>query len=143
MIPLEKQVCSLELAQRLKELGVKQESLWAWYETTDRDDTPRLNRFDEHCTVCTLPKQAREEKYAAFTVSELGEMLPESYITERRLRGDWECSQHFTGTTQDVGTKEYTRNDVCMFANTEADARAKMLIYLVENKFVTLSGKRE
>ena len=85
MIPLEKQVCSLELAQRLKELGVKQESLWAWYETTDRDDTPRLNRFDEHCTVCTLPKQAWEEKYAAFTVSELGEMLPESYITERRL----------------------------------------------------------
>jgi len=66
----------LELAKRLKELGVKQESFWAWYETTDRDDTPRLNRFDEHCTVCPLPKQAWEEKYAAFTVSELGEMLP-------------------------------------------------------------------
>ncbi len=76
MISLEKQVCNLELAKRLKELGVKQESFWAWYETTDRDDTPRLNRFDEHCTVCPLPKQAWEEKYAAFTVSELGEMLP-------------------------------------------------------------------
>jgi hypothetical protein len=62
MIPLEKQVCSLDLAKRLKELRVKQESFWAWYEATDRDDTPRLNRFDEHCTVCTLPKQQWEEK---------------------------------------------------------------------------------
>jgi len=76
MIPLEKQVCSLDLAKRLKELGVKQESVWAWYETTDRDDKPRLNRFDEHCTVCTLPQQQWEEKYSAFTVAELGEMLP-------------------------------------------------------------------
>jgi hypothetical protein len=30
MISLEKQVCSLELAKRLKELGVKQESLFYW-----------------------------------------------------------------------------------------------------------------
>ncbi len=42
MIPLEKQCVSLELVKRLKELGVKQESFWAWYETTDRDDTPCL-----------------------------------------------------------------------------------------------------
>jgi hypothetical protein len=68
-------VCSLERAKRLKELRVKQESFWAWYETTDRDDTPRLNCFDEYCTVCTLLKQAREEEYSAFTVAELGEML--------------------------------------------------------------------
>jgi hypothetical protein len=73
---LSKQVVSLELARKLKTLGVKQESVWAWYEATDRDDTPRLNRFDEHCTVCVLPKQQWEENYAAFTVAELGEMLP-------------------------------------------------------------------
>jgi len=30
MIPLEKQVCSLELAKRLKELGVAQQSLYVW-----------------------------------------------------------------------------------------------------------------
>ena len=44
---LEDQVVSLDLAKRLKELGVRQESFWAWYEAFDRDDTPRLNRSDE------------------------------------------------------------------------------------------------
>ena len=32
MISLEKQVCNLELAKRLKELGVKQERYFDWYE---------------------------------------------------------------------------------------------------------------
>ena len=31
---LEKQVCSLELAKKLKELGVKQESLWFYNSKT-------------------------------------------------------------------------------------------------------------
>lgn len=30
MMPLENQVCSLEQAMRLKELGVKQDSLFQW-----------------------------------------------------------------------------------------------------------------
>jgi hypothetical protein len=55
--------------------GGQKESFWAWYEATDRDDTPRLSRFDEHCSVCTLPKQPWEEKYSAFTVAELGFFL--------------------------------------------------------------------
>ena len=128
MILLEQQCVSLELVKRLKELGVKQESVWGWMQESVSKQY-WLGLSDDKKTF---------EVASAFTVSELGEMLPECYITERRLRGDWEYSPHFTGTTQDVGTKEHTRNDVCMFADTEADARAKMLIYLVENKFVTL-----
>jgi hypothetical protein len=62
MISLEKKCVNLKLDKRLKKLRVAQESVWAWYEAIDRDDTPRLNRFDEHCTVCTLPKQAFEER---------------------------------------------------------------------------------
>ena len=35
---LEKQVCSLELAKRLKELDVKQESLWYWHFNTEASE---------------------------------------------------------------------------------------------------------
>jgi len=121
MIPFEKQCVSLDLAKRLKELGVKQESFWAWYETTDRDDAPRLNRFDEYCTVCTLPKQAWEEKYAAFTVAELREMLPDTYYSGRN-----EFSNYWCSTVKVI--------DRAFSAQTEADARAKMLIYLLDNE---------
>jgi hypothetical protein len=63
---LEKQVCSLELAKKLKELGVKQESYWYWLQMTEG---PRL---------FTLVEAVRLDPifpYSAFTVAELGEVL--------------------------------------------------------------------
>jgi hypothetical protein len=39
MIPLEKQVVSLELAKRLKELGVKQESYFVWAKFSDNPES--------------------------------------------------------------------------------------------------------
>jgi hypothetical protein len=62
MIPLEKQVVSLDLAKRLKELGVKQESVWYWFR-----DRLILGR-GEGGNMQTFT--------SAFTVAELGEMLP-------------------------------------------------------------------
>lgn len=108
---LESQVCSLELAKRLKELGVDQESLWYWNEYSD------LN------CVLVSPADKLGENFAAFTVAELGEMLKGQefdviFGKEKVIlvRGHLE---------------EYS-------AETEADARAKMLINLIENKLVTL-----
>lgn len=130
---LELQVCSLELAQKLKELGVKQESIWAWWIATDRDDTPALNRHpDKDCPTCGHPSAPYFEWISAFTVAELGEMLPELYNTyhdSNPIGGleTWEC------------VAEDTNEDIPFFrAETEADARAKMLIYLLENNLITL-----
>jgi len=123
---LEQQVCSLELAKKLKDLGVKQESFWSWYDTIDRDDSPRLNRSDENCSVCTLAKQNWEEKISAFTVAELGEMLPAAAL------GDFfRTFKMVTGTWEAAYGVEKTLN-----ASTEADARAKMLTYLIENNLL-------
>ena len=126
---LEHQVTNLEISKRLKELGVGQNAFWSWYETMDRDDTPRLNRTDENCLVCNLPKQPWEDKHSAFTCAELGEMLPEPtdkkhYVVMKD--GNqwclWETEDGF-----------YDKDGNHVYADTEANARGKMLIYLIEN----------
>ena len=62
ILPLEKQVCSLELAKKLKELGVRQESIFYWEKRDGWElvDDPYDDQF---------------ELYSAFTVAELGELL--------------------------------------------------------------------
>ena len=63
---LEDQVCSLELAQRLKELGVKQESLWVWRE------------YGHGFELELRDEDTFGEMTAAFTVAELGEIMGEA-----------------------------------------------------------------
>lgn len=114
---IEKQVTSLELSKRLKELGVEQESLFWWvnydYPLGVRDDL--WNVQGNHVGY--------KEYYSAFTVAELGEMLPEG-IRSSKYQRKWICK------------KGHTRNTYYEYADTEADARAKMLIYLLENKLI-------
>jgi hypothetical protein len=69
---LEEQVCSLDLAKRLKELGVKQESYWYWVdwqENNHEDGAPKGWNL-EH------PPHSDCPFVSAFTVAEFGEMLP-------------------------------------------------------------------
>ncbi len=107
---LESQVSNLELSKRLKELGVKQESLFWWY---DLGSNYRLQQLDE---------KERLSQYAisAFTVAELGELIGWGHLSGKNELGKWEC-----------WCKDYS-----LTADTEADARAKMLIYLLEQKLV-------
>jgi hypothetical protein len=112
---LENQVCSLELAKRLKELGVKQESLFYWCQMEKPTRTAWDIRGEKF--IDDYKYTSRELKYiSAFTVAELGEMLPKL-----------SCSGKYT--------KDYICNLVSgelQTAKTEANARAKMVIYLKE-----------
>lgn len=101
---LNQQVCSLESAKCLKELGVKQESLFYWHETARLDGINNINQSKINSKYC----------YSAFTVAELGEMLRE-------------CPQ--------LNWCDLYTGDL-IFQPTEAEARAKMLIYLLENKLI-------
>ena len=65
MMPVEQQVCSYALAQRLAELGVRQESVCWW---VDRKVTYSGGRASH---------THRQGGIAAFTVAELGAMLPD------------------------------------------------------------------
>lgn len=147
---LKQQVSSKKPSKRLKELGVKQKSLWYWnyqafitgYQwilTMSRPD------FGEDQEI-----EQTTEGYSAFTVAELGEMLPrynvksfpwtwetapiflngenqfEINFLDDRYVDDRETMQHFSLLSEPI------------YASTEADSRAAMLIYLLENKFITL-----
>jgi hypothetical protein len=71
---LSNQVVSLDLAKRLKELEVKQESLFAWFYNDGMSEW-ELDQYQDD-----WPKDERDHndvrQYSAFTVAELGEMLP-------------------------------------------------------------------
>lgn len=101
---------------------MKQESYFTW-------SVPKIIRpmpwlIDAHAVH--LPEN---DYYSAFTVAELGEMLGIYCHTEK------------TGINTDGRDWEAFHpswEDKIIVADTEADARAKMLIYLLENKLITL-----
>jgi hypothetical protein len=110
---LEQQVCSLELAKRLKELGVKQESLFAWSKPLRS-----MPAFIDYVNNLEL----RRGDCSAFTVAELGELITDQNdIAGLPYYHDWEwkCAPGYH-----------------IAEITEADARAAMLVYLIEKKLL-------
>jgi hypothetical protein len=146
---LEDQVCSLDLAKRLKELRVKQESLFYWrqgYSTSHLDigkPTERhefnVRRYEltynpkpryEAAVVLPFPLERAkvyDAECSAFTVAELGEMLPAKHIPKK-----YEVA---SGVGHRWGNSHPRNGDSSI---KEADQRAKMLVYLLENKLITL-----
>lgn len=136
---LEAQVVSLDLAKKLKALNVKQESTFYWVLdfviqnwagksdfTGKMEDRPAKKRW-----TLAMAKGEHEEIYSAFTVAELGEMLPWGTKFEKyRSNGSIRYS---------VIEVESIKN-MAVHDDTEADARAQMLIYLLENKLIPVNG---
>lgn len=116
---LQQQVCSLELAKRLKELGVKQESYFWWRSPLAHYGYPDWSLSDGELGHGS-------ESFSAFTVAELGEMLP-YYASSERHSKEWRVGKVKQGVTELWASGE-----------TEADARAKALIYLLENELIIL-----
>jgi hypothetical protein len=134
-------VCSLELAEKLKELGVKQSSLFHWVEMNHETGLYR--------TVWEA-KELNNTIASAFTVGELGDLLPyviggeedgcPYFIRFSKTRmGEYSCMFWLHG-----GRNSPTEscNEDCghaiqlFYEEKEADARAKMLIYLLENGLI-------
>jgi len=169
---LENQLCSLKLAKRLKELGVKQESLFCWYHPTSMSQgrEPTDKEWDDKTWLIgstlhlyeNVGKKGRPRSWfigclPAFTTSELGEMLPASIgnktwlsytksfngwkdICERISYDKWEkdkgAGQMLIKSKVKISNNPYREYEEQTL--TEANARAKMLIYLLENKLINL-----
>jgi hypothetical protein len=130
---LSKQVCSLELSKRLKELGVKQESHFIWSEISSPETLWCVNAYENKYSYDTAPW------YAAFTVAELHMLLPAG-ITFLRGRDGFSCQMGlFRQYSQISGSQEpekWLKARGSFNYRSEADAAARMLIYLVENKLI-------
>lgn len=127
----------------MKELGVKQESYWMWVARSDFENPMLWHRGD--VDLGKVPFWA-----SAFTVAELGEVLPEKvkYGTKdgevafyrQKLFDDEPGAEIFYADAFDEKLK--MPKDQGMRGMTEADARAKMLIYLIEKKFVDIFASK-
>jgi hypothetical protein len=155
---IESQVCSLELSKRLKELGVKQESLFYWcYIIKDEKfvlaiqyDILHLHKNNEYEDLVVqvadehpdYSDEVLKEHISAFTVAELGEILPR-YVKLNQ------CEFYYTQIPSQHLDKwlifyrsafnSWTGQD--QEDENEANARAKMLIYLLENKLMELPNE--
>lgn len=125
---LESQVVSLELAKRMEKLGAPRESLFVWA-IGDKLWKPTLG----------LNNSGWNEKIAAFTVAEMGEMLAAIKYESRGFpafmcnfaMGHWWAGyrnpplEWINSGSQEAGDD-----------STEADARAKLWIYLKEKGLI-------
>lgn len=130
---LEQQVISLDLAKRLKELGVTQESYFWW--------TQKNLLVSTSDAIQGYANETGTPLYSAFTVAELGEMLP------AELKGGWllQMAPAFKNIEAWVLWYEDSESPEKMMLNgnhwtisakTEAEARGLMLEYLITNKLL-------
>ena len=125
---IQDQVCTLEQAKKLKELGVEQKVLWQWKVNNVQSvviSTPMAFWID------TYVPSVGNVFYAAFTVAELGVMLPISFISFKVTAG-----KEFSCAKLKDNYPEIDFSFTSKFGTNEAEARAEMLIYLLENKLI-------
>lgn len=114
---LKKQVCSLRLSKELVKLGITAEPLF-WHVVNIDPITPKdIIQKWQHSDFDLC------EKYPAYTVAELGQMLPDYIESHSGCDGEtWYC-----------GSVDALEDEYFSMEAFEADARAAMLIYLLSN----------
>lgn len=132
---LEDQVVNLELSQRLKALGVKQESCFFWLKRigTDKWDLTPASQIKEVDLVDDLA-------IAAFSVAELGELLPKHFYHDGdRYAVQYGWESNYWRVRLQLWAPSGGKYDMQIFTSEkEADARAYMLIHLIGNNLLKL-----
>lgn len=114
---IEQQVTSFELSNKLKKLGVKQESLFYWHSVSEAKTHWYLGTVDVF-----------GDGISAFTISELLELFPKKHwwgIRKSQRENIYECYSPF-----------YEKEE---FDESATNSCAKRYIDLIENKLLDLN----
>ena len=142
---IEKEVPSLKLCKRLKKLGFPQEGkgeFWEgfWWVRSFMQD------WQVSYGIRAGWAKGNEEKYIkAPTVRELGEWLP----VEVEIEGNCYHLKFSQSLDNDnyiywyEDSNDNTLDNFYAIADTEANARAKILIWLIENGYINLKEKKD
>lgn len=128
-MPLEKQVVSLDLAKRLHELGVRQESLFYWNEASF---VVKIS-YAKTIPLSPIEMEQRGLYHSAFTVAELGEMLWNAFDEH-----GWDLLYKAYGEAFDFKGTQHIGDLGIVNLMRAPDMAAKMLIYLIENKLMSV-----
>lgn len=118
ILPLEKQVCTLESSKILKDLGVPQRSLFYWCNTLDANNKFFLKDY------ANIVSYHHPLKYSAFTVGELGIFLPALWLNKINKQDELGLWPNIVASQE----KDFWKYEV--------EARSLMLRYLLENKLI-------
>lgn len=130
-------VCDFEYAEKLYELGLRKEPIFMLQEMTEA-----LMNSKKRYNVSLYRKTKSKLNTPTFTVAELGEMLPKQIY----IGGEWWNFESSLNNKNEI-TPDYILysaggdwldsmliNEQC--DSKEANARAKLLIWLIENNYV-------
>lgn len=143
---MENLVTNLELSKKLKELGVKQKSLFYWYQDLAKNDyiiryRKSENNFENNIDWFLETNVA----FSAFTAGELGELLPAKIKTDEEIYLTIFKSElnelKVSRWTAAYETTSYEQKPKLILRESDenmANALAKMLCYLIKNKLLTL-----
>lgn len=125
---IEQQVCTLEQAKKLKELGIKQDS-YLTYELVPWDRTNSHKKKGKLINLKPTNKGKASavlgfEYFAAFTVAELGEMLG--------------YHLNLSYSTKDGKQSWLAKDKPVHTFDTEAECRASLLIHLIESSLLSV-----
>lgn len=152
---IEDQVCSLEHAKRFKEFGVTADSVFCYIGDSNPDpkyNVPHDLYYTENANS-EVGKSWFDARVPAYTVSELGFMLPDEFFMHFHFPGHLTlASRHyllrfngwfFTAKGKRIyGCRYDHKGDSNIatenFYGTEAEAKAGLIIHLLENKLITV-----
>lgn len=160
------QICGLEHSIRLQQLGVAVDSILWWADTrkgwkafncqpakhphdisifiafendSGAGEIELIYGYDD--AVRAINGNNDSKPLPAYTVAELGEILPLDIITTKVLGNEcrWLCSQQDSEDGDTIWHEiDPDFSPEGFYADTEANARAKMLIYLLEQDLITI-----